>query len=336
MKRTMFLMLLAASSVLFFSCSLDDATTDDGVLLPPESIVYAAGNSSKNIGFYEIGRTYIHSGNFKISSDNNEGVFYDKNSDELIVNSVQQKSMNIFSNVSTAGDGDELNLTASSHTVLEHPHAVVSHDNFYIVSDSELHSGEGRIFIFERDNSGVHLRNTVSLGYEVYGLQLIGKDLYHTIANTDSIAAFQDFVGSHTTDTTAVPHKRIAIEGITNVRGISYDRGNMVLSDVGDLADPNDGSVHLIMDFVNKFNAVENGGTLGMDKQISFGGGLSKLGNPVDVSYDGSNKWLYVAENTNDGGAVLFYDHFGEGMDFTPKHAFPFENVSSVTHVRVR
>lgn len=82
-----------------------------------------------------------------------------------------------------------------------------------------------------------------------------------------------------------------------NLHGVHYDRtsGALILSDVGAAGDATDGQLFVIP------SASMASGNVAVSVQI--GGASSMLGNPVDISFDGSN--LYVAEKAN--GMVLMF-----------------------------
>ena len=83
-----------------------------------------------------------------------------------------------------------------------------------------------------------------------------------------------------------------------NLHGIHYEAltKTLILSDVGSAVDITDGQIFVIAD------ADVAVGNVPVKAQI--GGNLSKLGNPVDIAFDGAN--LYVAEKSN--SAVLRFD----------------------------
>lgn len=338
MKKRVFLATLLSSMTLFFSCSLDDDTTDGGgIPIPANAIIYASSNTSNEIASFRFTAQDIFRAVHTTSSNNNEGIFYDKDNDELIVNAVDQQVVNVFSDVRNASHGAELNLIQSSSAVLENPHNVVVQEQYYIVPDSELNSEEGKILIFERDENGLELRNTVSVDYEVWGLELRGNDLFHTIPNTGDIAVFQDFISNFTTDTTAAPIKRITLEGIENIRGISANRDVFVFTDVGDTNRTNDGGVHIIDNFIEKFNAVDPGEKMIFQgNQVRIYGEASKLGNPLDAVFDPSVNGVIVAENGRNGGAVLFFENAILGGPIAPSIEFLYEGASSLTYAKLR
>lgn len=84
-----------------------------------------------------------------------------------------------------------------------------------------------------------------------------------------------------------------------NLHGIIYVESSdtLLLSDVGSAANPNDGQLFVIS------NASSANGNFAVQAQI--GGANTRLGNPVDITFDGAN--LYVAEKSND--LVLRFDN---------------------------
>ncbi|HEY9848045.1 MAG TPA: hypothetical protein V6D28_01195 [Leptolyngbyaceae cyanobacterium] len=84
-----------------------------------------------------------------------------------------------------------------------------------------------------------------------------------------------------------------------NLHGIIYleSSDTLLLSDVGSAMNPNDGQLFVIN------NASSANGNFAVQTQIV--GANTRLGNPVDITFDGSN--LYVAEKSND--LVLRFDN---------------------------
>lgn len=84
-----------------------------------------------------------------------------------------------------------------------------------------------------------------------------------------------------------------------NLHGIIYVESSdtLLLSDVGSAMNPSDGQLFVIN------NASSANGNFAVQAQIA--GASTRLGNPVDVTFDGSN--LYVAEKSND--LVLRFDN---------------------------
>lgn len=83
-----------------------------------------------------------------------------------------------------------------------------------------------------------------------------------------------------------------------NLHGIAYDAASdkLIVSDVGDAMVADDGFIFIIADASTAEDVVE--------VQAAIGGDQTKLGNPVDLVFDGAN--VYVAEKAN--SSVLRYD----------------------------
>src|SRR5690606_2746958 len=145
------------------------------------------------------------------------------------------------------------------------------------------------------------------------------------------VAVLKNFISTYTTDVTATPDKQITIEGITRTHGIAEDGGSVILTDIGDATDERDGGFHFINNFVSKFDATPNGGTLAFSgNQVRVSGALTQLGNPVAVEYEKISQTVFIAERANDGGKVLFFNEFAPGGNLAPTLSSPFEGASSL------
>ena len=342
MKKMKYILATLGLALLTVSCTLDDGPSGGGGGgggdLPVKVIanLFVTSNTVNTIVSYD----FLTNGNFirpmKMSSNDNEGIYYDKDKDELIVVSRDQKVLNTYSNVSQVQSNGELSLTLSSQTTFDSPKDLVVVGDFYIVSDNadldnDPTTDEGRFFIFKRDINGYTLRNTVTVNYAVWGIELIGNDLYTVVDKSAEVAVLKDFLSTYITDITATPNKRIEIGGITRLHGITQDKGTVVLTDIGSEENDRDGAFHIINGFVNKFNSVPDGDTLELiGNQVRVSGSFSQMGNPVAVAYDDASRTVFIAERTNEGGKILFYDQIGPGGNLKPTIVAPFEGASSL------
>ena len=339
MKNMKIQTLLLAIPFLFTACSDDDPGSGGGGGETPINILanlYATSNSNSAVVAYDFTPNGILIRTMKSSSGDNQGVFYNEAEDELVVASRAQKVINTYSNIDNTIPGGDLNLFLSSDTVLESPRDIVVKDDVYIVSDSADVDGDpttddGRFFIFTRDANGYTLRNIVTVEFDVWGIELIEDDLYTVIDDTGDIAVFYDFIADYTTDVTVAPDKRITIEGIFRANGIAEDDGFVIITDIGDDANENDGSFHFISGFVDKFENTPNDGTLDfIGNQVKVTGHFTELGNPVGVDYDNQRRTIFIAERTNEGGKVLFFTEIGAGGNLVPTISSPYAGASSV------
>ncbi|PHR12687.1 MAG: hypothetical protein COA40_07280 [Aequorivita sp.] len=341
MKKMKYLIPIIALALTVISCSNDDDGGGGGEETPNPVLatVYATSNTNSSIAAYNFTPNGIVLNSFITGSSNNEGIYYDEEEDELIVNSRSQSVINSYSNIENTEDGGNLNLFLSSDSVLESPRDIAVKDNVYIVSDNADVDGnpdtpDGRFFIFTRDNSVYTLRNTVTVNYAVWGIELIGNDLYTVVDKTADVAVLKNFISTYTTDVTATPDKRITIEGITRTHGITEDGGFVILTDIGDAANESDGGFHFISGFVAKFDAIPNGGTLTVTgNQVRVSGALTELGNPISVEYDSPSQTVFIAERANDGGKILFFNEIGAGGNLVPTLSSPFAGASSLFYI---
>ena len=332
------LIITILGATLFASCTSEEPVDDGGGQGNPPILakLYATSNTNGNIATFSFTNLGIQSGNFNISSADNEGVFYDKTKDELVVNSRSQKVINTYSNVKNANSGSTLNLLLSSNTVLGSPRDLAVKDDLYVVSDNADLDGnpdtrEGRFFVFKRGADGYELRNTVTVNYAVWGINFIGNDLYTAVDETGDVAVLKNFLLTYTTDVTVAPDKRITIERLNRIHGIAEDAGFVVLTDIGDPSLDSDGAFHIIRDFVAKFNATEDGEVLAFQgNQVRVAGRLTQLGNPVAVDYDNQRKAIFVAERSSENGKILFFENVEAGGEIMPSLSVPFEGASSL------
>ncbi len=341
MKNIKFLIPIFAITFLFLSCSNEDngIGSGDPIPIPVLATVYATSNTNKAIAVYDFTSNGIALGSILTGSDDNEGVYYDDDADELAVVSRTQSTINTYSNVENTESGNTLNLFLSSDSVLESPRDIAVKDDIYIVSDNadvdgDPNTEEGRFFVFKRDANGYTLRNIVTVNYAVWGIQLIGNDLYTVVDKTADVAVLKNFISTYTTDVTAAPDKQITIEGITRTHGITEDGGFVVITDIGDATNESDGGFNFINGFVTKFDATPNGETLTFSgNQVRVSGALTELGNPVSVEYDSPSQTVFIAERENDGGKVLFFNEIGAGGNLVPTLSSEFPGASSLFYI---
>ncbi|HLW33533.1 MAG TPA: hypothetical protein VKX40_14820 [Aequorivita sp.] len=342
MKRVIYLTAMWGMMFSFLSCTLNDDDRGGGgggqTPIPILANLYITSNTTNTIGIVNFVPNNLVLSSYTIGSKDNEGVFYDKDADELVIVSREQKAINTYGNIKDKTSG-ELNLMLSSNAVLQSPRDIAVKNNVYVVSDNADVDGDpttedGRFFVFTRDNNGYTLRNTVTVDYSVWGIQFIGDDLYTVVDNTGDLAVLKDFLTTYTTDVTAAADKRITIEGVNRIHGICEDKGNVVVTDIGDASNDTDGAFHFIGGFISKFNDTPDGGLLDLvGKQVRVSGGMTKMGNPVGVDYDHERRTVCIAERTNSGGNVLLFTDIGAGGNMQPSFQQPFAGASSLNFI---
>ncbi len=328
----------------FYSCSSDDDNTDDN---PPDlqkAELYASNNSNGNITQYDVkDRNNVTSKTFLTLSLDSEGIYYDSSSDEVIQASRSLLQLNSYANVSVAEDGILINANVSSSANLVSPRDIAVNGNIYVVADNADVDGnpltaDGRFFIYTKSSAGFTLRNTVTVDFNVWGIEFVGNDLFAVVDNTSDLAVFTNFAANNTTDATVEASKRITIEGIVRTHGIAFDGGTMILTDIGaamGAGADTDGAFHVITDFQNKFNAVADGGIMVVNgNQVRVAGSNTFLGNPVAAAFDAETNTVFIAERANAGGRVLAFTNVNAGGNLTPSMNAQLAGASSLHYYK--
>ena len=335
MKTLKFLTISAFASLTFISCGDDDDITGDDLRVN----LYASSNTSGNITAYQIeddGDVEVRTLLTIAASTDGEGLFVDSDEDEITQVSRSNKNINTYDELDGTDDGDALEIEAGGPTILGSPRDIAVNGNLYVVSDNMDVDGDdstvdNRLWVFVRNDNTYTLRNVITTDFAVWGIEFVGGNLYAVVDKTNEVALFSDFENNFTTSGTALPSKRIAIEGIVRTHGLGQDGGTMILTDIGDAQSDSDGGFHFISDFQAKFSAVEDGGTLLVaSNQIRVAGSSTFLGNPVSVDFDSDSNTVYIAERANSGGRVLAFTNPIAGGNIAPNFNYLLDGASSV------
>jgi hypothetical protein len=328
--------LFALGTIVLSSCSNDDG--DDGEMSLESVQLFASNNTDGNITVYDMVSSEVRT--LATASTMAEGVYYDADSDEIIQASRSSNQLNAYSGVSALLNGSSLNISisasVSSESSLESPRDIAVNDDFIVVSDNADVDGDdttadGRLFIFSRSNGNLTLRNTVIVDFALWGIEFVGNDLYAVVDKTNQLAVFANFTASNATNAAVSATKMIAIEGIVRTHGLAYDKGTMILTDVGSAMDDADGAFHIITDFDSKFSGVSDGGILVVaGNQTRISGDATSLGNPVAAEYDADSNTVFIAEAANGGGKVLGFANTDSGGNIAPSMNNSLSKASSL------
>ncbi|WP_286740567.1 MULTISPECIES: hypothetical protein [unclassified Pseudoalteromonas] len=140
----------------------------------------------------------------------------------------------------------------------------------------------------------------------------VNDRLYVALTNGD-VAVYDNFVSGEFTampSRTITPSDADGVQISVNIHGIVYDEttNKLILSDVGSASDATDGALFVIN------NASTAQGNTSVARSIS--GPATMLGNPVDITLEGSD--LRVAEKSNDAILVFSNIFAGESGDIAP------------------
>jgi len=335
--RNLFL-ILAASTILFSCISTDDVggggTGGEGVNILAN--LYISNNVDGDITIYDFtAGAGIFFRTLLTGSASAEGIYHDKETDQLVQASASQSVLNAYQNVSNIENGNTVNPIFSSGADFDSPHDIAVNGNVFVVSDNsdldnDTTTDEGRFFIYTKSDTGFTLRNTVTVDFAVWGIEFVGNDLFAVVDKTADIVSFSNFASTNTTDATIVPTKRISIAGLTRTHGITYDGITMVLTDIGDPSSDSDGGFHIINNFLAKFADLNDGETLLINQQVRVSGSFTSLGNPVSVAFDDNTRTVFIAERLNNGGRILFFNNVEAGGNLAPSFASDLSGASSL------
>ncbi|SDF07187.1 hypothetical protein [Cellulophaga baltica] len=323
MKKNVFsCSLLAALTLIAFSSCDNDDDNDSGINTIKSSQLYVSNNSDGNITVLDILSGEIKT--LTTTSTAAEGIYYDAAIDEVIQASRSSNQLNVYSDISTFLASATISATVSSASDLQSPRDIAVYNDIVVVSDNSDVDGDtttpdGRLFVYTKTNGTLTLRNIVITDFALWGIEFVNGDLYAVVDKTNELAVYTNFTTMNTTNAAVSASKRIAIEGIVRTHGLAYDNGTMILTDVGDAASDSDGVFHIISDFENKFDTVNNGDTMAVaNNQVRVAGSNTLLGNPVAAEYDATTKTVFIAEAANGGGRVLSFSNSTIGGDLSP------------------
>lgn len=308
MKKSLTYSALFAAALLTFSaCDVEDEIDFPLPVLVGEPNVYLTSNTSGMLTLLDaedMSDVMVHQK--KIASMDADGVHYNKERKEIILASRSTNRVEIYQEkkygsfeIKTTSDPDFTNareIAVSGNLI------VVAQD-----ADPMLNNNMNRLYVYERTPSGVRLRNTYDVDFNLWGIHAEGSTIYAVVDNSSDIVSFNNFFSNG--DGMIQPDKRVTVEGLVRTHGITYSGKDdkMVLTDIGDAAMADDGAIVVISNFLSLYNSTANGGTINADAQTRIEGGNTMLGNPVDVSYDDDTDHIYVAERANGGGMVLIF-----------------------------
>lgn len=297
----------AAALLTFSSCNPED---DFDFQLPKENdkTAYVSSNTSGMVTMIEpAGMHDFQMKQKSIASKDADGIYYNRERKELILASRTTNRVEVYQKKKNS---NMLEIKTTSNPDFTNAREIAVSGNMLVVvqdADPALNQNQNRLFVYERTPSGVRLRNTYDVGFNLWGIHAEGNTLYAVVDNSSDLVSFENFFSN--SNGMIQPTKRVTVAGIVRTHGLTYSKttDKMVLTDVGDGAVATDGALVVISNFMSVFNSTANGGTIGAGAQVRIEGSNTMLGNPVDVAYDDKTGHLYVAERANGGGKVLIF-----------------------------
>jgi len=337
MKSIKIFTLLCATALSLTSCNENenDITTEIKTTL-----LFTSNNSDGNINIYNVNNiNSVTKSTLTTTANAADGIYYNSEEDILVQASRSSFGLEGYAGISLTNSIISTSVTANVVGSLDmvSPRELAVNEDYYVVADNADVDGntetkDGRLFVYVKNDNQFELRNTITTNFNLWGITFIGNDLYAIVDNTNELAVFSNFLNTTSTGSLNAT-KQIAIEGIVRTHGLTYDSATdtMILTDIGDATNgQDDGGFQVIANFTNKFNATSNGNTLALSEQTRVSGSNTLLGNPVDVSYDGDTKTVYIAEAGNGGGRILAFNNINTGGNLTPSYNSDLTAASAV------
>lgn len=333
MKKTILLSVLACS---LLSCSDDDTMTQ---MSDSELKLVTSSNTTGMISFTNLLLVNPDPISLTVNGTDNDGIFYDSTSDELILASRTNNRLELYSGLKNSVVMNSDNLLLSNFslaTEFTNPREIaVVGDKVVVTQDQATINGDtNKLLVYQKTTTGFNLLNEYTLDFKVWGIHFNGNDLYAVADLTSDVVIFNNFFSM--ASGTVTPSKRVTIEGLTRTHGITYSSEDnvMILTDVASAADATDGGLVIISNFTSVLSSTQNMGTIAMNNQVRLYGSNTTLGNPVDVAYDYVSNRIYVAERANGGGNVLTFTFPTSSGNIAPINSRSELGVAAVYLVR--
>ena len=334
MKKT--ILFLAIASLALLSCSDDDTMTATST---SELKLVTSSNTTGKVSFTNLLATNPTPVALTVNGLDNDGIFYNSTSDELILASRTNNRLEVYTGLksSVAMSADNLLLSNFSlNTDFTNPREIaVSGDKVVVTQDQATINGNtNKLLVYQKTATSFTLLDEYTLDFKVWGIHIEGNNLYAVADLTSDIVVFNNFFSLASGSVT--PSKRVAIEGLIRTHGITYSPEDnvMILTDVASAADATDGGLVIINNFTSVLNSTQNLGTIAMTNQVRLYGSNTTLGNPVDVAYDYVSNNIYVAERANGGGNVLTFSFPTSSGNTAPINSRAEAGVAAVFLVR--
>lgn len=333
MKNYKGLLALGLSYTVLLSCNNDNSITERNLYLLTSS------NTSGKISYTNLLAATSKVESFSIVSADADGISYDPISDAVVLASRSNNRLEAYARLRTTSDAGLDNLTlisSSSGTDFTNARETAVFNDIVVVAQDQSASNNltDKLFVYQKSSTGFTLLKTFSTTFKLWGIHLDGTDLYAVVDLTGDVAQFENFLNANSG--AIMPTKRISIEGINRIHGITYSTSDdvMILTDIASATSASDGGFVVLPSFSNLFALTANGGTLKMDKQLRVYGPNSQLGNPVDVAYDKQSQQIFIAENLKNGGQVMHFRFPSQSGDSAPLFVRAEAGVSSIFATR--
>lgn len=292
--------------------------------------IFVSSNTTPRVGVIGVDATDdLSFTSIDVVAEDADGIHYSSDDDVLYQLNRTDNVINAYSDVKASiANGSMPTLTATSTSDFVNGREITVLGNKLIVAQ-DASDGNGMVnkfVVYNISPDAIQYDGEYTTTINLWGIQLVGKDLYAIEDNSSNLAVFTNFLENQEGEVS--PSRSIAVEGIVRTHGLAVDEDNnvMILTDVADGGNPDDGAIVIVRDYVS---AIENN-MIEAEEQVRIEGSSTTLGNPVDVSYDYQNDRIYVAERANGGGRILAFEGDTAGGNVAPSYSRDFSGASAI------
>ena len=311
-------------------CSGEIQNNDNPVVIDSADYkLFVSTNNGSQIGVLELKDGATEMNLAAIANADADGIYYNEDTDVLYQLDRTNNVINAYNDAYAAiSAGSPLTVSVTSTSDFINGREIAVSGNKLVVAQ-DANDGNGMVnkfVVYTITSSAIVFDKSIDSPINLWGIHLVGSDLYAIEDNSSNVAFFDNLLG--TTGPTATVTQSINVSGIVRTHGLTYEAANdiMILTDIGAASSADDGAFV----FVNNFTAAASDNEISSDEQIRVGGDLTNLGNPVDIAFDSDLNMVFVAERANEGGRILGFNTPTENGNFAPEYNELFGGASAV------
>ncbi len=296
-----------------------------------DQVLFASSNTSGMIGTFDVSDNSMITNNlFAGAATDADGIYYDSSTDKLYQINRSNNTVDEYSDVlANLNNGMTPSVSASStpNDFSNGREIAVFGNKIVVAQDANTANGDqNKLIVFTIGSGTITLDKVFDVSFNLWGIHTNGNMLLAVEDNSNNVAVFDNFFNNAAGAIT--PTMVVAVDGLVRTHGLTYDNDEdyLILTDIGDAGNANDGALVAI----SNFTSAMADGTISSSEQVRVSGGASKLGNPVDVAYNPNDNRIYVAERANTGGLILGFKKPVLSGGIAPAFQMEFAGASAV------
>gem|GEM_PF-378478 len=266
---------------------------------------FTSSSTTGNIGIYSIlaGLGNIASQSFTGNAMDGEGIFYDEASDVLYQVNRTNTVIDLYGSVKESLQAGNIPaVIASSTSDFSNGKEIAVIDGRLVVAQAADDSNDGnKLIVYDVTPTTITYAKEHAVDFDLASIFATGNTLFASENGSSNVAIFSDFFNM--SDGPLEASSMVMIEDMVSTGGIIYDFNDdmLVLTDVGDISDEDDGAIVVI----RNWGEASADDFVSSEEQARAFAGAAKLGSPVDITLDKPGKVVYVSERLKNGGLIL-------------------------------